>query len=118
MEVFKDALGREWMPRVTGLTFVLVEKRTGKTFGEITAAVQSKDLVAGMHVAFAACNKQATEHNLSFEQFVEGLETDEQMGTMFEALCKALERFFQSGSASSNASNAPAARGNGKTSTK
>lgn len=118
MEVFKDSAGREWMPRVTGLTFVLVEQRTGKSFSEVTEAVQNKDLVAGMHVVYAACNKQTTERAVTFEQFVEGFETDEQMGHMFEALGKALERFFQSGSASKEASNAPAARGTGKTSTK
>lgn len=111
---FKDALGREWHPKVTCLTLQRYEESTGicllKVFGQaapegeteadrrrrMNEALFGSKIGAQTKLVFAACAREAAERKVSQEDFAEGLDSQEILVAAAEALTEALADFFQS----------------------
>ncbi len=118
---FKDALGREWSPRVTVMTLRRFEEQTGASLFDkstLSSIVQGASIVKICTLGFLSCADQAAKQNVSFDDFCEALETDVQFTEMATAMTEALVLFFQSRQKSSETTTAKPGIGAGKTSTK
>lgn len=89
MGAFRDAAGREWSPRITARTcFRLKRELNVDMFEGISAA----DIIA---VAYYACEDQAKERSVSFDDFAEAIDDTSKLEAVGVAITKAVEDFFR-----------------------
>ncbi len=119
MPRFKDAMGREWNPRVTCTTLQRFEEKCGvNIFDGAVLGTIDKSLSKMCALAYFACNEQAQKLNVSMDEFCNEIDNDVLLRGMIEATGEALLLFFQSRQNQEKTTAAQANPGRGSKSTK